>query len=245
MKLSEQEKQIAWKAWHNSDVVTEGIYAAVEAVLAQRQPAQPEAQPTPGGVVKNRSTEKGREFWDHVDSVVAQTKQPVPDVIERMLCAWECTPQNESGIIAMTAAAQVLLDEVEQVTYDVVLDWSGDARNAEDVSKNVRARLTAKSPLETGCNNSSGLSQTNVPQCTTPTIPEWEKALFEEWCDKGSRVHYDKLIKGIRARLAAKPPQQDTREQQVTAILQETVRETNDLWVAAAEKIARLREASK
>ncbi len=37
-------------------------------------------------------------------------------------------------------------------------------------------------------------------------------------------------------------PAPDVIEQQVTAILQETVRETNERWVAAAEKVARVRE---
>ncbi len=109
--------------------------------------------------------------------------QPAPNVVSRMVDVFyqKKLTCKEDRIFAMTAAAQVLLDEVEQVTYDVVLDWSGDARNAEDVSKNVRARL------------------------------------------------------------AAKPPQ-ETRERQVTAILQETVKETNKQWVAAAEKIAALKE---
>jgi hypothetical protein len=44
-----------------------------------------------------------------------------------------------------------------------------------------------------------------------------------------------------RRALAAKP-QQETREQQVTAILQETVKVTNNLWFEAAEKVARVRE---
>jgi hypothetical protein len=37
-------------------------------------------------------------------------------------------------------------------------------------------------------------------------------------------------------------PAPDVIEQQVTAILQATVKETNTLWVAAAEKVARVRE---
>jgi hypothetical protein len=49
------------------------------------------------------------------------------------------------------------------------------------------------------------------------------------------------MMCNIRARLAAKPPQ-ETREQQVIAILQATVKETNEKWVAAAEKVARVRE---
>jgi hypothetical protein len=37
-------------------------------------------------------------------------------------------------------------------------------------------------------------------------------------------------------------PAPDGVEQQVTAILQETVKETNEKWEAAAEKVARVRE---
>ncbi len=232
MKLSDEQIEKAAKAMHMAGPEpcswdAGGDYfrnkyrrmATVAAPLLQEQPAQPETQPAPDVV------QKMRQAYSEVDGI-----------------------HVHGNTLNMTAAAQVLLDEAlapmtneearrfKELSPMACFNWTMTER---------RARLAAKPPQQepqSGCNNSSGLSQVNVPQCTTPTIPEWEKALFEEWCDKGSRVHYDKLIKGIRARLAAKPPQQETQEQQVTAILQETVKETNEQWEAAAEKIARVRE---
>lgn len=40
------------------------------------------------GVVKNKSTEKGREFWDHVETVAAQVREvaaPLPEPTDRII----------------------------------------------------------------------------------------------------------------------------------------------------------------
>ncbi len=155
MKLTEQEKQIAWKAWHNSDVVTEGIYAAVEAVLAHRQPAQPEAQ-------------------------------PAPDVIDR----------------------QESYDQLCQRNHDLGLEALEWRRKYLVLLDEALCKLT--------------------PEEGAPLLVQ-------------QHMEVDRIL-ASRRRLAAKHPQQETREQQVTAILQSTVKETNEQWEDAAEKIARVRE---
>ncbi len=71
---------------------------------------------------------------------------------------------------------------------------------------------------------------------------QWEQAVSDAYLWRGNNPPLSEFLASVRAYLSAKPPQQETREQQVTAILQETVKETNEKWELAAEKIARVRE---
>jgi hypothetical protein len=71
---------------------------------------------------------------------------------------------------------------------------------------------------------------------------QWEQAIIWGCTNVDWDSTPERFLKLVRARLSAKPPQQETREQQVTAILQATVKETNEKWFEAAEKVARVRE---
>jgi hypothetical protein len=224
--------------WHADDMyATEEALNDLTAILAQRQPAQPEAQPDLASIIAAKTKE--------VESVMPPTEyhtsckwcakgyEPIPSsVSDRMV-----HPDTPVGRIVCTYPAETFTPE---------------AQPAPDVVQKMRQAYSEVDGIHVHGNtlNMTAAAQVLLDEALTEPTDEEILALndkygyfqFRDGQGDVSRQFANELFANRRARLAAKPPQQETREQQVTAILQETVKETNEQWIEAAEKVARVRE---
>ena len=159
MNLSEREKQIAWDTFIATPGVARGIYAAVEAVLAEREGALTIAVDALEELSRlGNGNMRGNSFGNDIairalDQIEQRTpEQPAAasDVVEEMLQEWESMPSDVDGIKAMHAAYLVARKHCEQgeITAEYAVDEAGE--RGISVSRNGKRFKWLTIPYEQG-----------------------------------------------------------------------------------------------